>query len=95
VFVCAAVLLCIAAIAFAQALAPASSPIAGVGNFSHIVANLDKSLAFYRDALGMEADGAIRPFQGDPAIMKTGNTIGAQSRYVPLKAQGAALGVDN
>jgi len=93
VFVCAAVVLCIAGFALAQAPAPAS-PIAGVGNFSHIVANLDKSLAFYRDALGMEADGAIRPFQGDPAIMKMGNTPGAQSRYIPLKAQGAALGVE-
>ena len=57
------------------------APIVGVGNFSHIVANLDKSLAFYRDALGMEADGAIRPFQGDPAIMKMGKH---SRRAVPL-----------
>jgi catechol 2,3-dioxygenase-like lactoylglutathione lyase family enzyme len=97
-FVCAAIFLCIYGFALAQA--PASqqaqsvSPIVGVGNFSHIVSNLDRSLAFYRDALGMETDGAVRPFQGDPAILKMGNTPGAQSRYVPLKAQGAALGVE-
>jgi catechol 2,3-dioxygenase-like lactoylglutathione lyase family enzyme len=94
VFVSAAALLCIGGFLLAQAPAPATSHIVGVGNFSHIVANLDKSLAFYRDALGMETDGAIRPFQGDPAIMKMGNTPGAQSRYIPLKAQGAALGVE-
>ncbi|HLQ76615.1 MAG TPA: VOC family protein [Terriglobia bacterium] len=74
--------------------APPASLITGVGNFSHIVANLDKSLAFYRDALGMEPDGAIRPFQGDPSIMKLGNTVGAQSRYIPLKAPGTGLGVE-
>jgi len=93
-FVCAAVLLCIGGFALGQAPAPPPSSIVGVGNFSHIVANLDKSLAFYRDALGMQADGAIRPFQGDPAIMRMGNTPGAQSRYIPLKAEGALLGVE-
>jgi lactoylglutathione lyase len=95
VFVCVVALFCVAGFGLAQAPAPApSSPVVGIGNFSHIVADLDKSLAFYRDGLGMEADGAIRPFQGDPAIMKMGNTIGAQSRYIPLKAPGAALGVE-
>ena len=57
VFVCAAVLLCIGGFALGQAPAPPPSSIVGVGNFSHIVANLDKSLTFYRDALGMQADG--------------------------------------
>jgi catechol 2,3-dioxygenase-like lactoylglutathione lyase family enzyme len=88
-------LLCIGVSVFAQV--PASSQpsaIVGVGNFSHIVENLDKSLAFYRDALGMEADGAVRPFQSDPAIMKMGNTVGAQSRYIPLKVAGAGFGVE-
>jgi catechol 2,3-dioxygenase-like lactoylglutathione lyase family enzyme len=76
------------------AQAPVTPVIVGAGNFSHIVENLDKSLAFYRDALGMEADGAIRPFQGDPAIMKLGNTVGAQSRYIPLKISGTGFGVE-
>lgn len=31
--------------------APLASPVIGVGNFSHIVENLDKSLAFYKDLL--------------------------------------------
>ena len=94
VFVCAAVLLCIGGFALGQAPAPPPSSIVGAGNFSHIVANLDRSLAFYRDALGMQADGAIRPFQGDPVIMRMGNTPGAQSRYISLKAEGALLGVE-
>src|SRR5580765_531859 len=82
-----------AGIAFAQTPAPAS-PIIGVGNFSHIAANLDKSLEFYRDVIGLEPNGPVRPFDGNPAIMKLGNTAGAQSRFTQLKVPGAALGVE-
>jgi glyoxylase I family protein len=77
-------------------VAPATGPIVGVGNFSHITANLDRSLEFYRDVLGLEMNGQIRPFDPNPAIMKLGNTAGAQSRMVQLKVPGnaAALGVE-
>src|SRR5271170_2885668 len=83
------------AITFAQA--PAVEPpgdIVGVGNFSHIVANLDKSLEFYRDVLGLELAAPARPFDGNPAIMKLGDTAGAQSRYVQLRVPGSAIGVE-
>ena len=30
----------------------AQSPITGVGNFSHIVANMDRAIEFYRDVWG-------------------------------------------
>ena len=66
--------------------------ITGIGNFSHIVANLDKSLEFYRDVLGLDVVTPPRPFDGNPAIMKLGDTPGAQSRMTQLKAPGAPAG---
>jgi predicted enzyme related to lactoylglutathione lyase len=68
--------------------------IIGVGNFSHIVTNLEKSLEFYRDVIGLEVTTQPQPFGGNPAIMKMGNTPGAQSRIAVLKAPGSALGVE-
>ncbi len=68
--------------------------VTGVGNFSHIVANLDKSLEFYHDVLGLELAAPARPFDGNPAIMKLGDTPGAQSRYVQLRVPGSAIGVE-
>lgn len=66
--------------------------ITGFGNFSHIVANLDKSLGFYRDVLGLEVVTPPRPFDGNPAIMKLGDTPGAQSRMTQLRVPGAPAG---
>jgi catechol 2,3-dioxygenase-like lactoylglutathione lyase family enzyme len=73
--------------------ARAADEIVGVGNFAHIVQDLDRSLAFYRDAIGLEV-GVNQPFSPNPAIMKLGNTPGAQSRYVVLKVPGSALGIE-
>jgi len=74
------------------AQAPAGD-IVGVGNFAHIVQNLDKSLEFYRDVLGLEV-AVNQPFAPNPAIAKLGNTLGGQSRYVALKVPGSAIGVE-
>jgi len=68
--------------------------IIGVGNFSHIVADLDKSLAFYRDVIGLQPNAQPRPFDGNNAIMRLGNTPGAQSRFVALSVPGSAIGVE-
>src|SRR4030095_181157 len=93
-----AAMLLIATVARAQnapAPAPASqSFITGVGNFSHIVADLDKSLAFYRDVIGLQPNAPPRPFDGNAAIMKLGNTPGAQSRFVALSVPGSPIGVE-
>ena len=92
--VCAAMFA--APLAFAQdAPVPPTQPfITGVGNFSHIVADLDKSLAFYRDVIGLRPNAPPRPFDGNPAIMALGNTPGAQSRFVALRVPGSAMGVE-
>jgi catechol 2,3-dioxygenase-like lactoylglutathione lyase family enzyme len=70
------------------------SPVTGIGNFSHIVSNLDKSIEFYRDVLGLELTAPPAPFSPNPAIMKLGNTIGAQSHIAVMKIPGSAMGVE-
>jgi len=72
----------------------AQSPVVGVGNFSHIVANMDRAIEFYRDVIGLEMSGQPGAFSGNPAIMSLGNTAGAQSRAATLKVPGSALGVE-
>jgi catechol 2,3-dioxygenase-like lactoylglutathione lyase family enzyme len=69
-------------------------PVKSLGNFSHIVANLDRSLAFYRDGLGLEASGPGAVFRPDEVIMKLANVPGAQTRYTWLKVPGSAMAVE-
>ena len=79
----------------AQETRPAAAPaeVVAVGNFIHIVADLDKSLGLYRDALRLEVY-ANQPYAPNPAIEKLGHTEGGQSRYVALRVPGFALGVE-
>jgi predicted enzyme related to lactoylglutathione lyase len=91
-FGCAA--LCAAA-AFGQT--PAAAPageVLGPGNFIHVVSNLDNSLAFYHDVIGLEiqrAGGARgnaapappdapRPYIATPEILRLYDSVGAQYR---------------
>lgn len=85
-----------AAIAICLSLQPAfgQGDVTGAGNFSHIVTNLDKSIEFYRDVLGLELPGGAQPFGAKPEIMQLGNTIGAQNRIAVLKVPGSTLGVE-
>jgi catechol 2,3-dioxygenase-like lactoylglutathione lyase family enzyme/predicted enzyme related to lactoylglutathione lyase len=81
-------------LALAQTPAPApTGAVVGVGNFSHIVRDLDVALEYYRDVLGLET-GTGQPWSGNPAIMKMGNSPGAQSRMVQLKAPNSEIGVE-
>jgi predicted enzyme related to lactoylglutathione lyase len=88
----AGLLLLVSAAARAQTAA-APGLITGVGNFSHIVASLDRSIQFYRDVIGLELQGAPRVFSGTEA-MKVGNTPGAQSLFASLKVPGSEMGVE-
>jgi len=90
VVVCAVVLSAFSA--FGQN-APAGN-IIGVGNFSHIVTSLEKSVEFYRDVIGLPVTTPPQAFGSIPAIMKMGDTPGAQSRIAVLKVPGSALGVE-
>jgi len=89
-------LLAIAAIGTVSAQTPpdTASPVTGMGNFSHVVSNLDQSIAFYRDVLGLELSAPPAPFSDNPAIMKLGNTPGAQSHIAVMKIPGAGFGVE-
>ena len=73
--------------------APAGD-VMGVSNFAHIVTSLEPSIDFYRDVLGLEVTIPSRPFDPNPAIMKMGNTLGAQSRIAVLKVPGFTMGVE-
>ncbi len=68
--------------------------VTGVSNFGHIVSNLDKSFAFYKDLLQLDVAITPRDFDPNPAIMKMGNTIGAQSRIGVLKVPGTSFGLE-
>jgi catechol 2,3-dioxygenase-like lactoylglutathione lyase family enzyme len=91
-FVSVLIAAAVAAPAVAQVPAPAGE-IVGVGNLAHIVQDLDKSLALYRDAFGLEVV-MQQPFGPNLAIEKLGNTLGGQSRFVALKVPSSAVGVE-
>jgi catechol 2,3-dioxygenase-like lactoylglutathione lyase family enzyme len=67
--------------------------VLGVGNFSHVVRDMDRAVTFYRDVLGLEV-GASQPFSPNPAIMRLGNTLGAQSKMVQLRVPGSTMGIE-
>lgn len=71
-----------------------TSDVIGVSNFGHIVGNLDKSYAFYKDLLQLDATVPPQAFSPNPAVMKMGNTLGAQSRIGVVKVPGAGFGVE-
>ena len=78
----------------ATPLAQAPPPVKSLGNFSHIVASLDRSLAFYRDGLGLEVTGPAAVFRPDQVIMKLADVPGAQTRYTWLKIPGSPMAVE-
>jgi molybdate transport system substrate-binding protein len=81
----------------AQAQQPAqpapAGEVVGVGNFAHIVADMDRSLGFYRDVLGLSVSATI-PFAKNEAVEKFGHTEGGQSRVVVLRVPGLAMGIE-
>jgi catechol 2,3-dioxygenase-like lactoylglutathione lyase family enzyme len=77
----------------ALAQAPGPADVVGVGNFSHVVSDMDRAVRFYRDVLGLEV-GASQPFSPNPAIMRLGNTPGAQSKMVQLRVPGSTMGIE-
>ncbi len=81
-----------------QAQGPAPAPaglVTGVGNFTHIVENMDRSLAFYRDALGLEPNNIRPDFSSNPGITKMlGAPATVQSKVSTLKIPGSAMGVE-
>lgn len=76
-----------------QAQRAPAGDIVGVGNFAHIVEDLETSLAFYRDVLGLEVT-VTTEFSASSAIQAMGNTPNAESRIAVLPVPGLELGIE-
>jgi catechol 2,3-dioxygenase-like lactoylglutathione lyase family enzyme len=90
----AAVLLLLGVAALpAQTESPA---VVGVGPFLHIISDLDQSVAFYHDTLGLEFSGppGEHPFTDNPAVANLYGVPGKQFRAAVLKIPGSAMGIE-
>jgi catechol 2,3-dioxygenase-like lactoylglutathione lyase family enzyme len=68
---------------FAQTPAIGKAVVVGTGSFTSFVENMDRSLAFYHDAFGMEvpAPGG-RPYnQANPQLFRFFDIAGAKERH--------------
>jgi catechol 2,3-dioxygenase-like lactoylglutathione lyase family enzyme len=76
--------------------AQTESPVVGVGLFLHIVSDLDQSLAFYHDELGLELTGPAgeHKFTDNPAVANLYGVPGKQFRAAVLKIPGSAMGIE-
>jgi lactoylglutathione lyase len=70
--------------------------VLGVGNFIHVVANLDRSIEFYHDALGLEMTGAPGPraFSANAVVSSLYDAPGAQSRVASFKIPDSNMAVE-
>ncbi len=76
----------------AQTAAPPGDVI-GVGNFAHIVEDLEVSLRFYRDVLGLDVVVETE-FAANPAIQAMGGTPGAESRIAVIDLPDFDMGIE-
>lgn len=76
--------------------AQSDRPAATVIQFLHIVADLDQSLGFYHDQLGLEPRGPAgdHKFTDNPAVANLYGMPGRQFRAAVLKIPGAAFGIE-
>lgn len=72
------------------------SPVVGAGNFLHIVSDLDQSIAFYHDTLGLEITGppGEHKFTDAPVIANLYGVPGKQFRVAVLKIPGTVMGIE-
>ena len=96
----AAVFLAGASAAFAQNPPPPAGPsptglVVGSGNFfSPITANLEKTVAFYRDGLGLDVQGAPANADANPALRNMFGLPDAQLRWMIGRPGGMRTGVE-
>jgi catechol 2,3-dioxygenase-like lactoylglutathione lyase family enzyme len=76
--------------------APPEGSVVGVGPFLHIVSDLDQSLAFYHDVLGLELSGppGEHKFTDNPAVANLYGVPGKQFRAAVLKIPGSQMGIE-
>src|SRR4051812_41833602 len=75
--------------------APGSGLVVGSGNFfSPIVANLERSIAFYRDGLGLDVTGPPSNAADNAPLRNMFGLPGAQLRWTIARPTGARNGVE-
>jgi catechol 2,3-dioxygenase-like lactoylglutathione lyase family enzyme len=81
---------------FAQTAAPPAGSVVGVGPFLHIVSDLDQSLAFYHDTLGLELSGppGEHKFTDNPPVANLYGVPGRQFRAAVLKIPVSQMGIE-
>lgn len=67
-----------------------TSPVVGMNNFIHATADLQKTVAFYRDVFGWEKPNPPRP--PNPAVPALINAPGAQLQVQVFRLPGATFG---
>jgi catechol 2,3-dioxygenase-like lactoylglutathione lyase family enzyme len=80
--------------AAATAATGTTSPVVGMQNFIHSVANVEKSIAFYHDVFGLEPTSELRPPIANPAILGMVNARGAKFRVASFKLPNAGFGLE-
>jgi len=74
-------------------LVPPSSVVVGSGNFSPIVQDLERSLAFYSDLVGAMPP-ATPAWSEDPVLLNFLGVPGAQLRFANVRIPGSAMQVE-
>jgi catechol 2,3-dioxygenase-like lactoylglutathione lyase family enzyme len=88
--------LCTVLLSLPAAVSAQDAPVLGTGPFLHIISDLDQSLAFYHDVLGLELTGppGDRPFTDNPAVANLYGVPGKQFRAAVLKIPGSPMNIE-
>jgi len=93
------VALAFAALTIGQTPTAATAAVTGTGSFTAFVENMDRSLAFYHDAFGMEVPAlpasGERPYnQANPQLFKFFDIPGAKERHQSARVTGTRVTVE-
>ena len=72
----------------------AQAQVVGVGNFIHNVADLDKSVAFYHDVLGLEMQRPASAFLNTPEVLNLYNAAGGEYRVATAQVPGVPMRIE-
>ncbi len=71
-----------------------TSLVKGVGNFIHDVSDLDKSVHFYRDLIGMELPRPVGDWQTTDGVLKMYGAAGGKFRVAVTQVTGVPMRVE-
>lgn len=81
---------------FSQTPQSSSQPqlVKGVGNFIHNVADLDRSVRFYKDTLGMDMPRPAGDWQTTESVLKMYGAAGGKFRVATAQVPGVAMRIE-